>query len=80
MDALRQARARISIATIVARSRELDTDGKCVSKDAVLGNANARAYCEAHRTQPVDVAALHGDQGTSALADRENHRRECLAY
>jgi hypothetical protein len=80
VDALRQARARVSIATIVARSTELDADGKGVTKDVVLGNANARAWCEAHRTQPVDVAAVHGDQGTSALADRENHRRECLAY
>ncbi len=51
VDALRQARARISIATIVARSREFDPDGKGVSKDAILGNADARAYYEAHRTE-----------------------------
>jgi hypothetical protein len=51
VDALRQARARVSIATIVACSRELDADGKGVSKDAILGNADARAYYEAHRTE-----------------------------
>jgi hypothetical protein len=50
VDALRQARARVSIATIVACSRELNADGKGVSKDAILDNVDARAYYEAHRT------------------------------
>jgi hypothetical protein len=51
VDALRKGRARISIATIVATSRELDADGQGVSKDAILGNADARAYYKAHRTE-----------------------------
>lgn len=43
-------RARISLGTIVARSRQLDPAGKGISQTAILGNPAARAYYERHRT------------------------------
>ena len=56
VDALLAERARdhgttrISLGTIVARSRQLDPAGKGISQTAILGNPEARAYYERHRT------------------------------
>jgi hypothetical protein len=52
VDALREGKQRVSLATIVAKSEELDTEGngKGISESAILDNEEARAYYEQHRT------------------------------
>jgi len=52
VDTLRLDKQRISLSTIVARSKELDTEGRGqgVSESAILDNQEARAYYEQHRT------------------------------
>jgi len=52
VDALSLDKQRISLATIVARSKDLDTEGngKGISESAILDNQEARDYYEHHRT------------------------------
>jgi hypothetical protein len=50
IDALREAQARVSLASIAARSREFDPDGVGISESAILTNEEARAYYEQHRS------------------------------
>jgi hypothetical protein len=50
VDALRKNKQRVSLSTIVARSKELDAEGKGISESAILDNEEARAYYEQHRT------------------------------
>lgn len=52
VDALSKDKQRISLATIVAKSKELDTEGnaKGISESAILDNQEARVYYEHHRT------------------------------
>jgi hypothetical protein len=52
VDALLKDKQRISLSTVVARSKELDVEGngKGVSESAILDNQEARAYYEQHRS------------------------------
>ncbi|MBO0793427.1 MAG: hypothetical protein J2P36_21090 [Ktedonobacteraceae bacterium] len=50
VDALRKNKQRVSLATIVAKSKELDTEGKGISESAILDNEEARVYYEQYRT------------------------------
>jgi len=52
VDALHKDKQRVSLSAIVARSKELDTEGngKGISESAILDNAEARAYYEQYRT------------------------------
>ncbi len=51
VEALQDANARrISLASIVAKSRELDPTGAGISESAILTNEAARAYYEQHRS------------------------------
>ncbi len=50
VDALRKDKQRVSLATVAAKSRELDVEGKGVSESAILDNQEARAYYEQHRS------------------------------
>jgi hypothetical protein len=50
VEALQCAQARISLASIVAKSRELDPTGAGISESAILTNEEARAYYEQHRS------------------------------
>jgi hypothetical protein len=52
VDALSLDKQRVSLATIVARSKELDTEGngKGISESAILGNQEARTYYEQYRS------------------------------
>ncbi len=52
IDALRKDKQRVSLATVAAKSRELDTEGNGngISESAVLDNREARAYYEQHRS------------------------------
>ncbi len=50
VDALCKDKQRVSLSTIVAKSKELDAEGKGISESAILDNQEARAYYEQHRT------------------------------
>ncbi len=52
VDALRKDKQRVSLATVTAKSKELDTEGngKGISESAILDNQEARAYYEQHRS------------------------------
>jgi hypothetical protein len=50
IEALRGAQARISLASIAAKSRELDPTGAGISESAILTNETVRAYYEQHRS------------------------------
>lgn len=52
VDALLKDKQRISLATVAAKSRKLDTEGngKGVSESAILDNQEARSYYEQHRS------------------------------
>ncbi|MEP0868822.1 hypothetical protein NDA01_03300 [Trichocoleus desertorum AS-A10] len=50
VDALVQAKQTVSKATVVAKSKELDPEGKGVSASAIKRNADAFAYYEKHRS------------------------------
>jgi hypothetical protein len=50
VDQLRLDKRRISLATVAARSKELDADHRGISESAILDNQEARAYYEQHRS------------------------------
>jgi len=50
VDALRKNKQRVSLSTVAAKSKELDTEGKGVSESAILDNQEARVYYEQHRS------------------------------
>lgn len=50
VEALRSTKARISLASIVAKSRELDPTGAGISESAILTNEEAQAYYERYRS------------------------------
>src|SRR5258707_2333798 len=52
VDALRKDKQRVSLSTVAAKSKELDTEGngKGISESAILDNPQARAYYEGHRS------------------------------
>jgi hypothetical protein len=50
VDTLRKDKQRVSLATVVAKSKELDSEHRGVSESAILDNQEARAYYERHRT------------------------------
>lgn len=67
IDALRKDKQRVSLATVAARSKELDPEHRGVSESAILDNQEARVYYEEHRNwrgsprkraKPLVVATL----------------------
>src|SRR5437899_4025385 len=50
IDALRKDKQRVSLATVAARSKELDPEHRGISESAILDNQEARAYYEQHRS------------------------------
>jgi len=52
VDVLRKDKQRVSLATVAAKSKELDTEGKGkgISESAILDNQEAREYYEQYRT------------------------------
>lgn len=50
VDALRKDKQRVSLATVAAKSKELDTDHRGISESAILDNQEARTYYEQHRS------------------------------
>lgn len=51
VDGLRRDKQRVSLATVAAKSRELDVEGngKGISESTILDNQEARAYYQQHR-------------------------------
>src|SRR5437660_3181785 len=50
VDQLRLDKWRISLATVAAKSKELDAEHRGISESAILDNQEARAYYEQHRS------------------------------
>ena len=50
VDALLKDKQRISLATVAAKSKEVDPQHRGVSESAILDNQEARAYYEQYRT------------------------------
>ena len=50
VDALRKDKQRVSLATVAAKSKELDPEHRGISESAILDNREARAYYEQHRS------------------------------
>jgi hypothetical protein len=56
VDSLLAERVPVSHASIIARSRQLDPEGRGVSLSALERNPEARAYYQRHRTNPPTKA------------------------
>src|SRR6266567_8683384 len=50
VDGLRKDKQRVSLATVAAKSRELDPEHRGISESAILDNQEARMYYEQHRS------------------------------
>ncbi len=50
VDALRKDKQRVSLATVAAKSKELDPDHRGISESAILDNQEARAHYEQYRS------------------------------
>jgi hypothetical protein len=50
VDALLKDKQRVSLATVAAKSREVDPEHRGISESAILDNQQARAYYEQHRS------------------------------
>jgi hypothetical protein len=50
VDALLQGKQRVSLATVAAKSKELDPEHRGVSESAILDNQEARTYYEQYRS------------------------------
>ncbi|HEU5378352.1 MAG TPA: hypothetical protein VFV38_23255 [Ktedonobacteraceae bacterium] len=86
IDVLCKGKQRVSLATVAAKSKELDTEGngKGISESAILDNQEARAYYEEHRSwrgpsriraKPLDVA-ISTSQGTVKPGRDEQRARQ----
>src|SRR5712691_178894 len=81
VDALLQGKQRISLATVAAKSKEVDPEHRGVSESAILDNPEARAYYEQHRTwqgtrhkRGRSVAVRIPPQPGPIKADRDEQR------
>lgn len=50
VDVLLKDKQRVSLSTVVAKAKELDSERRGISESAILDNQEARAYYEQHRT------------------------------
>ncbi len=50
VDTLRKDKQRVSLATVAAKSKELDPEHRGISESAILDNQEARAYYEQYRS------------------------------
>jgi hypothetical protein len=69
VDALLAADERVSIASIIAESKALDPERRGISKDGLLGNDEARAYYEEHRTTLPALRRRSPSRAHQTLAD-----------
>lgn len=50
IDCLLKEKQKVSITTVIMRSKDMDKEGRGVSQTAILTNEEARKYYEQHRT------------------------------
>jgi hypothetical protein len=81
VDVLLKDKQRISLATVAAKSKEVDPEQRGVSESAILDNQEARAYYEQHRTWQGtrqkggrSVAVSSSPQPGPIKADRDEQR------
>jgi hypothetical protein len=84
VDALLKDKQRVSLATVAAKSKELDPEHRGISESAILDNQEARAYYEQHRSwrgsprkraKPM-VVAMPASAGTVKLGRDEQRVRQ----
>jgi len=87
VDALRRDKQRISLATVAAKSKELDPERRGISESAILDNQEARAYYEQHRSwrgssrkraKPLVVASLAPPRLVKPGRDEQRVRQRYL--
>ena len=87
VDALRKDKQRVSLATIVARSKELDPEHRGISESAILDNQEARASYEQHRSwrgsprkraKPIVVASAASTGSVKPGRDEQRVRQRYL--
>jgi hypothetical protein len=87
VDALRKNKQRVSLTTIVAKSKELDPEHRGISESAILDNQEARAYYEQHRSwrglsrkpaKPLVVASSASPGGVKPGRDEQRVRQRYL--
>lgn len=84
IEALSREKARISLASITAKSKELDPTGAGISESAILTNEEARASYEQHRSwkrqrrppMPSQKPAKRIPTGSTKLARDEVRARQ----
>ncbi|HYU71559.1 MAG TPA: hypothetical protein VEL31_02670 [Ktedonobacteraceae bacterium] len=88
IDRLIQEKQTVTIEAICKRSQQLDPQGKGIKKAGILGNTDAYAYYQQHRThrsstpgrmsrRTVRAYRLPTDPGRDLLAVRRRYLREC---
>lgn len=72
VDSLVKRGQRVSLATVIVESTRIDPDGRGVSKGGILGNSDAKAYYECHKSWRGPRRGQSADSGgqCSALAQR----------
>jgi anti-sigma factor RsiW len=87
VDALRKDKQRVSLATVAAKSKELDADHRGISESAILDNPEARAYYEQHRSwrgssrkraKPLVAVPLAQPPGVKPDRDEQRVRQRYL--
>jgi len=76
VDMLLEQKERVSLASIVAISQKIDSEGQGISESAILGNEQARAYYEQHRSwkgtqRKRSVAPAHPSHPGQVKLDRD---------
>lgn len=87
VDALSKNKQRVSLSTIVAKSKELDLEHRGISESAILDNQEARAYYEQHRSwrglsrkraKPLVLAPSASPGGVKPGRDEQRVRQRYL--
>ena len=87
VDALRKDKHRVSLATVAAKSKELDADHRGISESAILDNQEARAYYEQYRSwqgsprkraRPLVVASPASSEAVKPGRDEQRVRQRYL--
>lgn len=71
VNALVATQQRVSLATVAAKSKVMDPDGRGISESAILGNVAAQTYYERHRTWKRARAPRVAEGGTPIGAVRQ---------
>jgi hypothetical protein len=87
VDALLKDKQRVSLSTVVAKSKEVDPEHRGVSESAILDNQEAREYYEQHRSwrgpsrkraKPLTVASPASPGAVKPGRDEQRVRQRYL--